>query len=386
MLAIACAIVVAGCGSSSTAASREVKTVLEARSAGGPVSQVELQQNIQRVATGFMDRIVQSGAPLTSDAPRLAHEEIMMRRVLVYNASALDIATGPFPELNTLDMLVFAMLCRGALEQHWIPQLGEEGKPLLLAFTDLERDMWNIAPKILDNAEKAELRELVADWQRANPGQFRVEGVRFQAFSSYAGAIETDHAKKARGVLRKVQAATQVADQALLMGERAFFVAHRLPFLLRLQARLGVKETLSDTLSRLDNVKSLFGQVPEVRPMLADLLELTDRAGAAAHEGRMLVAAADPQLDRLTEAEYRELVLGMNSTLESANRLTDRSLLLVREMRGALPNDPERSIAAIEERVDGVLRRWVVYLLIVGFAWSVFFWGGYAVVKRVTSS
>ena len=130
------------------------------------------------------------------------------------------------------------------------------------------------------------------------------------------------------------------------MGERAFFVAHRLPFLLRLQARVGVQETLSDTLSRLDNVKTLIGHTSDdVRPVLDNLMELTNSAGAAAHEGRMLVAAADPQLERLTYAENRDLVMGMNSTLESANRLADRSLILMREMRGSLPNDPERSIA-----------------------------------------
>lgn len=176
-----------------------------------------------------------------------------------------------------------------------------------------------------------------------------------------------------------------MGDQAMLMGERAFFVAHRLPFLLRLQARVGVQETLTDTLSQLDNVKSLSGDASDRRPMLDNLMELTGRAEAAAHEGRMLMAAADPQLQRLNYADNRELLVGMNSTLESATRLADRSLLLMREMRGSLPNDPERSIAEVEARVDGVLRRWVVYLLIVGFAWSVFFWSGYAVVKRLSA-
>jgi hypothetical protein len=91
-------------------------------------------------------------------------------------------------------------------------------------------------------------------------------------------------------------------------------------------------------------------------------------------------------LERLTEADGRELILGMNATLQSANRLADRSLLLMREARGSLPSDPERSLAAIEQRVDSVLRRWVVYLLIVGFGWAAFFWTGYAIVKRLTSA
>jgi len=383
---LACAIALAGCGSTATAGSRDVKTMSGQQTTGRRVSQVELQQNVQRAATVFMSRIAQAGEQAPG-APKLAFQVALVRHILQYSASALEIATGPFPELNTLDMLVFAMLCRSSLEQHWIPQsLGDEGKPLLAAFTDLERDMWNIAPKILDPQEAIELRELVANWKRANPDQFRVAGVRFQQFSGFAGKIETAHAEKARGLLRKVQAATQVADQALLMGERAFFVAHRLPFLIRLQGRVGVQETLDDSLGRLDNVKALLGDMPEVRPMLAQLMELTSSAGAAAHEGRMLMAATDPQLQRMTETDGRELILGMNSTLESANRLADRSLLLMREMRGSLPSDPEQSFAAIEQRVDSALRRWLVYLSIAGFAWAVFFWTGYAVVKRLTST
>jgi hypothetical protein len=369
-----------------TASSRDVRTA-SGQSNGRRVSQVELQQNVQRVATEFLDRVAQAGEQAQDRAPDAARRQAMSRHVLLYSASALDIATGPFPELNTLDMLVFAMLCRGSLEQHWIPHgLGDDGKRLLVAFAHLERDMWNIAPKILDQTGASELREVVANWKRANPDQFRVEFVRFQEFSEFAGTIETERTRSARGVLRKVQAATQVADQALLMGERAFFVAHRLPFLIRLQARLGVQETIDDSLARFDNVKTLLDDVPDVRPVLADLVELTSNAGAAAHEGRMLMAATDPQLERLTEADGRELVLGMNATLQSANRLADRSLLLMREARGSLPSDPERSLAQIEQRVDSVLRRWVVYLLIVGFGWAVFFWSGYAVVKRLTST
>ena len=387
VLVLACALVLAGCGSMATANSRDVTTRAGHQSSGRRVTQVELQQNVQRAATVFMDRVAQAGDQASERGIDTPRRQQLMRHILLYNASALDIATGPFPELNTLDMLVFAMLCRSALVEHWIPQsLGDDGKPLLTALTELEADLWGIAPKILDQNEAQELRELVADWKRTNPGTFRVEGIRFQEFSEFAGKVETVRAGKARGLLRKVQAATQVADQALLMGERAFFVAHRLPFLIRLQARLGVQETISDSLTRFDDVKAMIGDVPEVRPILADLMDLTSSAGAAAHEGRMLMAATDPQLQRLTQADGRELVLGMNSTLESANRLADRSLLLIREMRGSVPSDPERSIAALEARVDTVLRRWVIYLVIIGFAWAVFFWSGYAIVKRFTAS
>ena len=77
-------------------------------------SHVELQQDVQRAATGFMDRSAQAGE-LLEQGIRPANEQALLRRILVYNASVLEIATGPFPEVNALDMLVFAMLGKGAL-------------------------------------------------------------------------------------------------------------------------------------------------------------------------------------------------------------------------------------------------------------------------------
>ena len=220
------------------------------RNGYSPCRAARLMSNCSRTFNAplraFMDRTAQAGDPL-EQGNRPANEQALLRRILVYNASVLEIATGPFPEVNALDMLVFAMLGKGALERHWIPQrFGEEGAPLVEAFTCLERDSWDTAVKFLDRQQQADLRELVSAWQYEHPDQYRVEGVRFQEFSEHAGQIEDARTKKARGLLGQVQSATMAADQALVISERAFFVAHRMPFLIRLQARLGVQETLSD--------------------------------------------------------------------------------------------------------------------------------------------
>jgi hypothetical protein len=223
------------------------------------MSETELQQDIQRVATVFMDRVAQFGEP-EENAPRQpAQRQALLQRGLLYAASALDIATGPSPELNVLDMLVFTRLCRGALEQHWIPRaLGQEGETLATAFALAEQETWDVAAKMLDPAQQDEVRESIAVWEAAHPQQFRVEGVRFQSFAEHLGAISSDHMQKTRGLLGQVRSATHSADQALLVSERAFFLVHRLPFLIRLQARLGVQETLSDSMTRLPDVEALI--------------------------------------------------------------------------------------------------------------------------------
>ena len=309
---------------------------------------------------------------------RQVYDEALLRRVLLYQSSALDIATGPLPKVNALDMLVFAKLGRGALEQHWIPQrFGKEGEPLVEAFAGLERASWETLTKFLDGQQQADLLELIAAWQEGHPEQYRVAGVRFQEFSEQAGEIDNERMRKASGLLGQIRSASMAAGQALLISERALFVAHRMPFLIRLQCRLAVQETLSDSMSRLDDVEALLQRIKLMQPMLADLVALTSNAQATVRETHAIAEMVEPHLDRFTKAGGSQSGPGMAKMLESANRLTEQSLALVRELRGALPGDPERTIDAVEQRVDHAVRRWIIYVLMAALAWTAFFWCAY---------
>jgi hypothetical protein len=42
-------------------------------------------------------------------------------------------------------------------------------------------------------------------------------------------------------------------------------------------------------------------------------------------------------------------------------------------------------IQRLEQGTDRLARKLLVYLLLLGFGWSVLFWGGYFVVKRLTA-
>ena len=92
--------------------------------------------------------------------------------------------------------------------------------------------------------------------------------MRFNEFAERAGEVSAARQSQARGIFGQVRQATEAADQALLLGERGMFVANHMPSLVRLQARLGVYETTSDALSRLDNAQAVVDQLPELRPLL----------------------------------------------------------------------------------------------------------------------
>ncbi len=357
------------------------------------MSQIELQQDIQRFTSDFTSHLGEASERIAEvSEPR--QRELALRRVVVYASNALDITTGPFPEINLADMIVFVTMSRHAFDRHWQPEVfGQDGQPLADALAKAERQIWELAGKILSVEQQAHFHELIADWERAHPGRYSVEGIRFQEFSAHAGEVSDERAARARGLFRSITTATQKADQALLISERAMYLAQRMPFLLRAHARLAVQENITDSLNRLRGVDRLLHGMPAAQPMLDDLVSISGNAASAARETRLLVEVGEPYLQKLVNADdgHDERVvvrgsddeaLSLREALVRVDGISERSLALVRELRAAVPEDPEGALAEVEHRVDASARRIAIYALLVGLGWAVAFWVGYYLVKR----
>jgi len=215
------------------------------------LSDLELQQELERFTTLFTDRISQATAILDRSANPNVRDEAL-RKGLLYISSAIEIATGPDPEIDLLDMIVFVRLSRAVLERHWIPELyGPDGADLAEVFAKAEDELSRVATRALSPAQRQDLDHLVDAWLAENPTQFRVEGIRLADFSEAAGSAAAKRAGQAKGLLASVKGAARTANQAMLLSERALFLVHRLPFLWRLQSRLAVREILSDAITSL---------------------------------------------------------------------------------------------------------------------------------------
>jgi hypothetical protein len=211
------------------------------------IPELELQHELQRFATRFVERIAQATEVLQA-SPRAAVREEALRKHLLYTSSALEIATGPAPEVNLLDMFVFVRLARVLLEQHWIPALyGNAGRELLEAFATSEQELAVVAERGLGTQRRTQLANVVDAWLAAHPRQVRVEGIRLADFATLAGNAAADRTLQASGLLSSVRTATQATNQAMLLAERGMFLLHRMPSVWRLQVRLGVRELAGDT-------------------------------------------------------------------------------------------------------------------------------------------
>lgn len=211
---------------------------------------LELQQALQRFTTQFTDRVTQATEILECSSRRRVRDNAL-RKNLLYVSSAMEIATGPAPAINLLDMFVFVRLCRAVLERHWMPEYGTEGAALGEAFARTDDEISQLAERALGAVRCAQLASVVDAWLADNPAQIRVEGVRLADFSEAAGAAVAARSLEVRGLLSSVKTATIAANEALQLVERGLFLVHRLPFLWRLQARLGAREVLGDSTLQL---------------------------------------------------------------------------------------------------------------------------------------
>jgi hypothetical protein len=238
----------------------------------------ELTQELQRFTTRFTDRIAQAAEVLERSHDQRVRDEAL-RKTVAYISSAIEIATGAHPEIDLLDMIVFVHLCRTVLDKHWIPTLyADEGLELADAFAKAEAEISEIADRALGPARREHVARLIDGWLDENPTQVRVEGMRLADFASGAARAASDRTLEARGILSSVKTATQAANEAMRIVERALFLLHRMPSVWRLQARLAAREILGDSIARV-------ADGPE-----APLAKITRRARNAVKSGAVAAA------------------------------------------------------------------------------------------------
>jgi hypothetical protein len=238
----------------------------------------ELTQELQRFTTRFTDRISQAAEVLERSPSQQVRDEAL-RKTLGYVSSAIEIATGPYAEIDLLDMIVFVHLCRTVLDRHWIPMLyGEEGRELSDAFSKSEAEISNIADRALGPLRSEHVARLVDAWLADNPTQVRVEGIRLADFASGSARAAADRMLEAKGILSSVKTATQAANEAMLLVERGLFLLHRMPSVWRFQARLAARQILGDSIVQVT-------EGPE-----APLVKIKQRAAHLAKSGALAAA------------------------------------------------------------------------------------------------
>jgi hypothetical protein len=296
---------------------------------------LQLQLSVMRFADEYAAR-VEERVVVFQRATNDPGERLAAQSWLVSQATgAFTIAAGPNPELNAIDMLVFATLSRMVIEDRWVGELyGARAEGLLVAHRGLEDRAWGHADVFLTAAQIDELRTSIKAWHRDNPiGRavpfIHLEDFAFATSATSAGPSSSTSIFSFIGIdpLANLDPAVRELAQSRQLAERAVYYGQRVPKLISMETqRLAFEMAVTpESLRVLDSVDRIGGAAQATGNLAADLPRLFAEERSAAIE----------QLTGILEerqGELQALAAELRATLEAGGTTSDS----VRETIAAL--------------------------------------------------
>jgi hypothetical protein len=290
-------------------------------------SLLQMQLAVMRFADEYTARInVQVGA--FQQATNDPGDRLESQAWLVSQATAaFTIASGPNPELNAIDMLVFTTLSRMVMEDRWVGELyGRRAEGLLAEHRALERRIWDYSRVLLTEAQTNELRSSIEAWHRDNPLGRAVPFVHLEDFAFATSETRPGGAAPSSSIfsflgidpLSNLDPAVRELAQSRQLAERAVYYGQRAPMLVSMEAqRLAFEMAVAPESVRLLDSVGRIGKAAQTTSVLAaDLPELLARERAATIE--QLTGILDERQDRL-----QALAVELRSTLEAGGVASD---------------------------------------------------------------
>jgi len=287
---------------------------------------LQLQLAVMRFADEYAaridERVVVFQQATTDPGERLAAQSWLVSQA----TGAFTIAAGPNPELNAIDMLVFATLSRMVIEDRWVGELyGPRADGLLAAHKALESRAWAHADVFLTAAQIDELRTSIEVWHRDNPiGRavpfIHLEDFAFATSATSAGPSGSTSIFSFIGIdpLANLDPAVRELAQSRQLAERAVYYGQRVPKLISLETqRLAFEMAVTpESVRVLDSVAQIGGAAQTAGELASDLPRLLATERAAAIE--QLTGAFDER-----QAELQLLVVELRSALEAGGTTSD---------------------------------------------------------------
>ena len=303
----------------------------EEKEAARGITREELRQEIMRFASQSAERVADAYFKLEEHFQTPKARRAALENDGAYISSSLDIAIGPDPEVNLLDMVVMVTLTRIVAEEYWTPKVfGVEAKILVEVFRREEADIWSIAGKVLTPQQQKELRFLIKEWRKRNPDQVFVEAARFGDFAAIVGESELAKAQQGGGFLG-IKGVTREVSETRMLAERAMFYAQRVPWIVRGMVKLLLLDVV---------------QTPEIKQVMTD----TGTLAKAMH-----------QTAKMTE-ELPELITEQRDQI--MKQVTVERKAAIDQLMEGVATERKAVIPQIIEVIDHAFHRGVMLILI----------------------
>lgn len=272
------------------------------------MTQEELQAAVISYANRFLATVGQAAFRFEEKLPTPEARLIAAARKVYSLTSVTEIAAGPQPGAALLDLVVIATLNRIVWEDYWRPQVfGMPATIIVDAFKKMENEAWQLASQVMTPRQLEELRDLILDWNAANPRQVAVDYIRFSDFGDIGKKPNLKEIQKPGGLLAPIREATQAADEIRRTSERAMFLLSKLQLIAGFQVELVYKQLVMqpEVITVLEDVTKFRASSERFASLLEKLPE--DVAG----EREAIMKAFD-----VRESKIRSIIGEVQATLD----------------------------------------------------------------------
>ena len=283
----------------------------------------QLQLKVMSFADGYVDAVSRASARAQSEAidSRLRYRLVDFQ--IKQATAAVQIAAGPNPSINAVDMVVLASLTRASVARNLPATMGSKAQPIIEAFARLEKGAWPLVD-FLTPPQEADLRRRLAAW---TPDAASLDSVAFNRLEDIAKASGLPANEQSPnsilaliGVdpLSGLRPAVREIERSRILGERAIYFAERTPMLLDLQTR-----ALGAAVADMPETRSVLATanlVGESAALLADTVVTLPETFSKEREATIeqLLTAMEQQ-----QGVMRELVVEVRQSLEAVPKASD---------------------------------------------------------------
>jgi hypothetical protein len=319
LLIVACGLLLPGCAVTNRLFRDRAA---EERAAALLQTQLAVMRFADEYTARINAQIVAFQQATTDPAERLESQSWLVSQA----TAAFTIASGPNPQLNAIDMLVFTTLSRMVIEDRWVGELyGKRAEPLLAEHRALEERIFGYATALLSAAQIEELRASIAAWHRENPLARAVPFIHLADFavaasSTTAGTPSSGSIFSFLGIdpLSNLDPAVRELAQSRQLAERAVYYGQRAPKLVSMEAqRLAFELAVAPESVRLVNsVAQIGGAAQTAGNLAADLPALLAAERAAMID--QLAGILDAR-----EGQLQALAVELRTALEAGGVTSD---------------------------------------------------------------
>jgi len=287
---------------------------------------LQLQLNVMRFADEYTARITDQVVAFQQGTDDPAERLVAQSWLVSQATAAFTIASGPNPDLNAIDMLVFVTLSRMVIEDRWVlERYPMQAHGLLDAHKALEKRIWGFASDLLTPEQIGELRSSLEAWHRENPLQRAVPFIHLEDFSFATSGMRTGKTSSSSvfsfiGIdpLSNLDPAVRELTQTRQLAERAVYYGQRTPKLLSMQVQQLVFElaVMPESVGLLENIGRLGAAAQQTGNLAADLPDLLAKERAATID--QLTGILDSR-----QGQLQALIVELRSTLEAGTATSD---------------------------------------------------------------